>query len=51
MNCSIDRHRCSAHEKITPVYMGTAYRNKGVQLLLDSIARYLPSPLERETLA
>jgi elongation factor G len=32
----------------TPVLLGSAFRNKGVQLLLDAITRYLPSPLERE---
>jgi len=36
---------------ITPVLMGTAYRNKGVQPLLDAVVRYLPSPLDCATKA
>ena len=32
--------------KITPVLCGAAFRNKGIQLLLDSIVYYLPSPLD-----
>jgi len=33
-------------QKITPVLCGSAFRNKGVQLLLDAIIDYLPSPLD-----
>jgi len=31
---------------MTPVLCGTSYRNKGVQLLLDAITEYMPSPLD-----
>ena len=31
---------------MVPVTCGTSYRNKGVQLLLDAIVDYLPSPLD-----
>ena len=32
--------------KMTPVLCGSSYRNKGVQLLLNAIVDYLPSPLD-----
>lgn len=47
-----DLHKCIKKGvqslALTPVYMGSAFKNKGVQTLLEAVTRYLPSPLESE---
>jgi elongation factor G len=43
--------QATLEQRVTPVLMGSAYRNKGVQPLLDAVVRYLPSPLDRPATA
>jgi elongation factor G len=41
------KQQCLAMQ-ITPMTCGTAFKNKGVQTLLDAVAQYMPSPIEVE---
>lgn len=43
--------QATIEQDLTPVYLGSAFKNKGVQPLMDAINRYLPSPLDREVRA
>lgn len=39
--------KATLENRISPVICGAAFKNKGVQLLIDAIIKYLPSPLDR----
>jgi elongation factor G len=43
--------RATLQLKVVPVFCGAAFKNKGVQALLDGIIRYLPSPLDVPAIA
>ena len=38
-------------QQLTPVFVGSAYKNRGVQCLLDDVCDYLPSPQDRVSTA
>ena len=38
--------RATLADKLNPVLCGTAFKNKGVQPLLDAVVKFLPSPLD-----
>jgi len=38
--------RGTLSRQVTPVFLGSAYKNQGVQPLLDAVTRYLPDPTE-----
>jgi len=40
--------RATLADKLNPVLCGTAFKNKGVQPLLDAVVKYLPSPIDVE---
>ncbi len=40
--------RAVQQQGATPVFLGTAFKNKGVQLLMNAITQFLPSPLDRQ---
>jgi elongation factor G len=43
--------RATISNAVTPVLTGSAFKNKGVQPMLDAVVRYLPSPLDVEAIA
>ena len=43
--------RATVSLAFVPIFMGSAYKNKGVQLLLDGVTDYLPSPAEVPNIA
>jgi len=43
--------RATVSNQFAPLFMGSAYKNRGVQLLLDGVTDYLPNPSEVKNVA
>ncbi|XBT18781.1 MAG: elongation factor G [Candidatus Shikimatogenerans sp. AspAUS03] len=43
-------NKLTINNKIVPILCGSSFKNKGIQLLLDSICKYLPSPFLNQNL-
>lgn len=44
-------HQATLSRRLTPVFMGSAYKNKGIQPLLDAVTHLLPAPDQVENTA
>ncbi len=42
--------KATIDRRITPVLCGSAFKNKGIQALLDAVVRFLPSPMDVESI-
>ena len=42
--------KATISKAVTPVLCGSSYKNKGVQMLLDAMVEYLPSPIDIENI-
>lgn len=47
LTAAVRRAVCAPSSRVVPLLCGSAYKNKGVQPLLDAVCAFLPSPLDK----